>query len=156
MAKRKRWSEAENKLLLEMVHQGMSVQQIYDSGKFPSRTFSSIQKQLQRLGTDLSGQRKKLLSGQKIGKAKIPDFNEVLARYIDAFNKLCDMTEYTKEELERFRLIFMAAWKYRELFREYEAIEEVKRDVERLKELVAQLQAEKEAQKRRRENKRVG
>jgi len=34
--------------------------------------------------------------------------------------------------LERIKLIFQAAWKYRELYREYEKIEEIKARLEKL------------------------
>ena len=145
MTKRKRWTEAENKLLQEMDKKGMSAQEIFKSGKFPNRTYYAIERQLKRLGF---GYQKKKFFGYRIGKAEIPDFDDVLARYVDAFNKLCDMEEYSKEDLERFRIIFMAVWKYRELFREYEEFEEVKADVERLKEQMAELLAEKKIEKR--------
>jgi len=142
----KRWTEAENKLLIEMVKKDMSVQQIYESGKFPNRTYRSVDVQIKRLGSSVT-QRKKFFVTQ-VGRAEIPDFDDVLARYVDAFNKLCETTEFSKEDLERFRIIFMAAWKYRELFREYEEFEEVKADVERLKEQMAQILAEKSTEKR--------
>jgi len=146
MPKGKPWSEAENKLLLEMAKKGMSVQQICDSGKFPNRTYKAIEHQLKRLGS--YGTRKEKFYGTQISKAEIPDFDDVLARYVDAFNQICEKKEYTKEELERFRIIFMAAWKYRELFREYEAWEEVKKDVEWLKTQVAEILAKKAGKKR--------
>jgi hypothetical protein len=149
LAKRKRWTETENKLLQEMAQKGMTIHEILNSNKFPNRTFFAIQNQLKRLGMDLTGQKKISLVNQ-ISKAPIPDFNDILARYVDALNKLCEKTEFTKEELERFRIIFMAAWKYREMFRSYEEIEKVKADVAKLKETVAQLLAEeknKEIQK---------
>jgi flagellar motility protein MotE (MotC chaperone) len=147
MPRGKRWTENQNKLLREMAAKGMNVKQIYDSGKFPGRTPRAIENQLQRLGC-FRYQKKKFF-GTQITKAEIPDFNDVLARYVDAFNKLCEMTEYSKEDLERFRIIFMAAWKYRELFHAYEELEEVKHDVAQLKEALAQLLAEKKAEKRR-------
>ncbi|MEM2912535.1 MAG: hypothetical protein QW146_08535 [Candidatus Bathyarchaeia archaeon] len=140
MGRGKRWTETENTLLKEMVRQGMSIHEIFSSGRFSNRTLYAIQNQLKRLGANLTRQKKKFMTNQ-ISKAPIADYDEILAHYVDAFNKLCEKTEFTKEELERFRIIFMAAWKYREMFRSYEEIEKVKADVERLKETVAQLLA---------------
>ena len=142
MARGKPWTGEEIALLQKMIEQGMSLDDIVKSGKFPHRTPRAIEKQIKILSGSLVSQ-KKISKVTLISKAEIPDFDEIIARYVDAFNKLCDKTEFTKEELERFRIIFMAAWKYRDMFREYEEIEEVKHDVERLKGMVAQLLAEK-------------
>lgn len=141
MGRGKRWTETENTLLQEMVRQGMSIHEIFNSCRFSNRTLYAIQNQLKRLDANLTRQKKKFMTNQ-ISKTPIADYDEILARYVDAFNKLCEKTEFTKEELERFRIIFTAAWKYREMFRSYEEIEKVKADVERLKETVAQLLAE--------------
>lgn len=129
MPRGRRWADAENRLLLEMVEQGMNAQQIYNSGKLPGRSLRAIETQIQRFPFET--QKKKFFATQ-ISEAEIPEFEEVLARYVDAFNKLCEMTEYSKEDLERIRLIFQAVWKYRELYREYERWEELKVRVEKL------------------------
>ena len=132
MGRGKRWTDAENMLLLGMVKQGLSLDQIVKSGKFEGRTPQAIAKQIERLKLGcFVGQNKKSIVGQ-IGKAEIPEFEEVLARYIDAFNKLCEKPEIAKLDLERIRLIFQAAWKYRELFREYEHLEELEQRIEKL------------------------
>lgn len=132
MGRGRRWSEAEKRLLKGMIQQGASLDDIVKSGKFEGRTPQAIAKQVERLKLgSFVGQNKKSFVGQ-IGKAEIPGFEEVLARYVDAFNKLCDKTELTKEDLERIRLIFQAAWKYRELYREYERWEELEARVEKL------------------------
>jgi len=142
MGRGKRWTDVENTLLLEMMQQGLSLEAIVKSGKFEGRTPQAIAKQMERLKLGcFVGQNRKSIVGQ-IGKAEIPEFEDVLARYIDAFNKLCEKTEITREDIERIRLIFQAAWKYRELYREYEKIEEIKArldkinaDIEMLKEM---------------------
>jgi len=124
MGRGKRWTDAENTLLMEMVQQGLSLDAIVKSGKFEGRTPQAIAKQMERLKLGF-------FVGQ-ISKAEIPEFQEVLARYVDAFNKLCEKDELSKEDLERIRLIFTAAWKYRELYREYEKWEEIKARIDKL------------------------
>ena len=132
MGRGKRWTDAENTLLMEMVQQGLSLDAIVKSGKFEGRTPQAIAKQMERLKLGFFvGQNKKSVVGQ-ISKAEIPEFQEVLARYVDAFNKLCEKDELSKEDLERIRLIFTAAWKYRELYREYEKWEEIKARIDKL------------------------
>jgi len=132
MGRGKRWTDAENTLLMEMAQQGLSLEAIIKSGKFEDRTPQAIAKQIERLKlSSFVGQNKKSFVGQ-IGKAEIPGFEEVLARYVDAFNKLCEKTELTKEDIERIKLIFQAAWKYRELYREYEKWEELEARIDKL------------------------
>jgi len=48
MARGKPWTDAENRLLLEMAEEGSNPQQIYDSGRLPERTYEAINKQLER------------------------------------------------------------------------------------------------------------
>jgi hypothetical protein len=48
MARGKPWTDAENRLLLEMAEEGLNPQQSYDSGRFPERTVEAINKQLER------------------------------------------------------------------------------------------------------------
>jgi len=142
----KRWSDVENKVLREMVQNQATLEDIVKSGRFEGRTPQAIAKQIERLKLSLFvAERKNSFVGQ-VGRAEIPKFDEFIARYVDAFNKLCGMVEYSKEDLERFRLIFMAAWKYRDLFREYEKFEEVKARVEKLEKLVEQLLSEKKTE----------
>lgn len=144
MGRGKRWTDAENTLLLEMVQQGLSLEAIVKSGKFEGRTPQAIAKQMERLKLGFFvGQNKKSIVGQ-ISKAEIPEFEEVLARYVDAFNKLCEKPELTKEDLERIKLIFTAAWKYRELYREYEQWEEIKARIDKLEADIQMLKEMKE------------
>ena len=46
MARGKPWTEEEIKVLREMAEQGLSAQEIYESGKLPNRTYEAIRKQL--------------------------------------------------------------------------------------------------------------
>ena len=131
MGRGKRWTDAENMLLMEMAQQGLSLDAIVKSGRFEGRTPQAIAKQMERLKLGFFVGQKKSVVGQ-ISKAEIPEFQEVLARYVDAFNKLCEKAKITKEYLERIRLIFNAAWKYRELYREYEKWEEIKARIDKL------------------------
>jgi hypothetical protein len=147
MARGRRWTEAENKLLLEMIREGMSVQQIYDSGKFPNRSFNALQhqfKQLKKLGSDYAGKKKISFAG-KIGEAEIVDLESVVKRFVDAFNKICALDKYNKQDLERFRIIFSAARVYFDLYFKLQSFEEVKARVERVEKLVEQLATEKKA-----------
>ena len=130
-----------------MVEQGMDVQQIYDSKMFPNRTFNSIKAQMLRLnvGAQLLQQKKKSLSPQ-IGEAEIVELEAIVRRFIDAFNKICGLAECSKEDLERFRIIFSAARTYFDLYFRLEEFSEVEGRVERLEALVAQLAPEKKAE----------
>jgi len=134
----KRWTEQESQKLLEMLEAGMTVGQICQSVRLPGRSFCAILKQAQRLGADLSRQRKIRLSGQ-IREAEILPLEALVSRFVDAFNKLCDLTEASKEDLERYRIVFSAARTYFDLYLRLEEFSEVKSRVERLEAMVAQL-----------------
>lgn len=138
----KRWGDVENKVLQEMVGEGLGVGEIVGSGKLQGRSPQAILKQVERLRlSSFVGVRKSFVG--QIGKVDVPRFEEFVGRYVDAFNKLCGLEEFTRDDLERFRLIFMAAWKFRDLFKEYERIEEVENRVEKLEKLLQQLTAER-------------
>jgi len=140
MARGKRWPEAETKLLMEMVKEDKSVEEIIKSGKFPNRTSMAIQNAVKRFSFD--SQKKKFIDSQ-IREAEIVGLETIVARYVDAFNKICDLKEYDKADLERFRIIFQAAWKYRELFREYQKLEDLEARVESLEKLLAEVKEQR-------------
>jgi len=140
MAKSKKWTEEEIELLMKMVKEGASENEIFESGKFPNRTFMSIRNAVQRLPF---GAHRKKSNGAQIREAEIVGLETIVARYVDAFNKICDLTQYRKEDLERFRIIFQAAWKYRELFREYEKLEDLERRVKSLENLLAEIKEQR-------------
>ncbi len=145
MGRGKKWTDLENELLAQMTRQGMTVRQIYESGKFPNRSFQALDKQLERLGVDLSRQKKFSLSGQ-IREAEIIDLETIVRRFVDAFNKICGVKECSKEDLNRFRVIFSAARMYFDLYFKLEEFSEVKSRLERLERLVAQLANEKKTE----------
>lgn len=146
MGRGSRWTEAENQLLQEMVKEGMTVEQIYRSRIFLGRTYKAVLNQIQRLGAHLSTQSKTLLSTQ-IREAEMIDLETMVKRFVDAFNKICDATQCSKEDLERFRIIFSSARVYFDLYFKLEKFSEVKNRVERLEATVAQLEAEKKTEK---------
>jgi len=123
MARGKRWSLPEVKMLQEMVEQGLSADQIFKSAKFPERTHDALRKQIERLAVSFVGQRKS--SGGQITEGPIVDLESFVKRYVDAFNKLCDLTDYDKADLERFRLIHTYARDYPALLAEHERLKQV-------------------------------
>jgi len=144
MGRGPRWTDAENNHLLELVKRGASIEDIYKSGKFPGRTYKAILHQIQRLGAHL-GTQSKISLGTQISEAEIVDLETVVKRFVDAFNKICGLTECSKEDLERFRTIFSAARVYFDLYFKLEEFSEVKQRIERLEAMVAQLATEKKA-----------
>jgi len=79
-------------------------------------------------------------------ESEIVDLETVVKRFVNAFNKICDLTECSKEDLERCRIIFSAARMYFAIYFRLEEFSEVKSRVERLEGLVTQLKAEKKAE----------
>ena len=146
-----RWTDAENNILLKLVERGMTAEDIYKSGLLPGRSLPAIQMQISRLrGASFVKQKKKFIVKQ-IREAEIVDLEAVVRRFVDAFNKVCDLTEYSKEDLERFRIIFSAARSYFDLYFRLEEFSEVKRRVERLERLVSQLAPEEEEEEAQQE-----
>ena len=138
----KRWSPTEIKLLQELVEQGLSADEIFRSGKFPERTHKAITMEISRLG--FVEARKKSVE-TRITEAGIVDLESFVKRYVDAFNKLCDLTDYDKADLERFRLIHTYARDYPALLAEHERLKQVEETMaevsRRLQALEAQAQA---------------
>ena len=141
----RRWSDVEVAVLRELVGEGLGVEEIVAGGRLSGRSAQAVGKMVERLrlGSVVSG--RKSFVGQ-IGMADVPGFGEFVGRYVDAFNKLCGLEEFSRDDLERFRLIFMAAWKFRDLFKEYERVREVEDRVGKLEKLVEQLVSEKKAE----------
>lgn len=139
MVRGKRWTQEENEFLREMIEKGMSGEDILKSGKLPHRTIMAIQNQMRRLGS-FDSQRKKSFDSQ-IRETEIVGLESIVKRYVDAFNKICDKTDYDKVDLERFRIIFMAAWKYRDLFAQYERVRRVEEQIKGLQKVVEEIKA---------------
>ncbi len=134
----------EVKTLQEMAEQGMTADEIFKSGKFPERTHKAITHEVSRLG--FIGSQKKS-SGSQITEAGIVDLESFVKRYVDAFDKLCGLTDYDKADLERFRLIHTYARDYPALLAEHERLKQVE---EAMAEISRRLQAlEAQASKQR-------
>lgn len=133
MGRGKRWTDAENTLLLEMVSEGLTPREIFESGKFPDRTQDSIRVQIQRLGGDSFVQTKHTAIVQTIE----PDQNtltmeDIVKHFTSAFKQICALQEVDKLTLERFRIIFQAAKDYPTLLKTYEKWEEIEKRIEQL------------------------
>lgn len=137
-----RWSPSEIILLREMVEKGYTVTDIVKSGKFPGRTIRGIEKQIQRLSIVAQ---KNFKVGQ-IREAEIVGIDTFIKHYVDAFKKICELTEYDKTDLERFRLIFMAAWKYPEVFAAYERVKQIEEGMEEIRKRLEVLEAQAKIQ----------
>jgi len=138
------WTEFDIGLLMEMVRKGMTVQEIYASGKLRGRTFDAIRDQMKGLGSQFTGQKKFFFTSQ-IQDAEIVGLETIVKRFVDAFNKICDMESCDKLDLERFRIIFSSARVYFDIYFKLHKFEEVESRVERVEKLVEQLEAEKKA-----------
>ena len=141
MARGKPWTEEEIKVLNELAEQGLSPQEIYETGKLPDRTVDAIRKQL-KLSAIV--QTKHTAIVQTIEPA--PDalsMEEVVKLFSTAFKQICELQQVDKLTLERFRIIFQAAKDYGPLLSHYQKWEEVEQRVEELAAAVAELQAAK-------------
>ena len=143
--KGKPWSEEEMSLLLAMVNQGSSPQEIYDSGKFPDRTYEAIRKQAKIL-KKFSGivETKPTTIVEIIEPAQqAMSMDRVVKLFTTALDQICVMNEPDKLALERFRIIFQAAKDYGPLLAGYEKWEKIEKQIEGLAAAVAELQAAK-------------
>lgn len=138
MARGKRWTQEENKTLHNMVKRGLSIQEIAESGKFPGRTRDAIRMQIKRLSIV---QQKRKIIVQQIRPVDILTLEEVLKRFSDAYQQICDREKFEKLHLERFRIIFLAAKTYGPLLAEYERWSEVETRLARLEKMVEEIQA---------------
>lgn len=140
MAGGKRWTQKENKLLAEMVEAGMSVEDIVRSGRLLGRTAKAIIHQIRRLGS--FGTRRKSLFGAQVGGVDIISLEEVLKRFSDAFQQVCEAQELSKLELGRYRMIFVAAKDYGPLLAHYEGVSRVEEEVAELRKMVEEVKAQ--------------
>lgn len=143
MARGRAWTDSEVKILTEMSAQGMSAQQIHDSGKLSDRTVSAIGKELYRNGIIVPRSPTALV--QTIEAA--PDaltMERVVKLFSTAFEEICVSKQVNKLVLERFRIIFQAAKDYGPLLANYEKWEKIEKQIEALAASVAELKAAKE------------
>jgi hypothetical protein len=144
MARGKPWSDAETGVLMEMVAQGMSPQQIYDSGRLPGRTYQAIVKELYDYGTIVKACRSAIVNTIEAAPNALT-MDEVVKLFTTAFIDICNSKEVSKLALDRFRIIFQAAKHYGPLLASYEKWEKIEKQIEALAVSVAELKAAKES-----------
>jgi hypothetical protein len=145
MARGKPWSDEEIAILDELASQGLSPQQIYESGRLPERTVDAIRKQLKLCSIV---QTKHTAIVQTIEPA--PDalsMEEVVKLFSTAFKQICEVQQVDKLTLERFRIIFQAAKDYGPLLSSFQRWEKIEKQIEELATAVAELQAAKGVKK---------
>ena len=145
MGRGKPWTDAENRLLLEMAEGGLNPQQIYDSGRFPERTVEAINKQLERCR--FVATRQKAFVETIEPSEDVLSMEEVVKLFSTAFEQICGLSVADKLVLERFRIIFQAAKDYGPLLAHYEKWEKIEGQIEELTAAVAELQATKGIEK---------
>lgn len=123
---------------MRLVKEGLSAEEVFQSGELSGRTVRAIDAQVKRLSV---GSRKKKVIVAQIGGAEVVGLDEIVRRYVDAFNQICGERAFTRAELERFRIIFSAAWKYRALFADYERLKQVEEEISELREIVEEIKA---------------
>jgi len=141
MGRGERWLPQEVKMLQEMVEKGVTADQIFTSGKFPGRTYRSIDVEIKRLA--IVPQRNS--SVPQITETGIVELESFVKRYVDAFNKLCDLTDYDKADLERFRLIHTYARDYPALLAEHERLKQVEEGIAEINRRLTALEAQTQA-----------
>ena len=140
-----RWSEEENKVLCELIEQGLGAQEIYASGKLPDRSYEAIRKQVKF----------QALIAAKTSTAVEPvepaadalAMEKIVKLYSAAIDQICRTEKVDKLALERLRIIFQAAKDYAPLLAGYEKWERIEKKVDELTSQVAQLQASKNVSK---------
>jgi len=134
-----RWSPTEIQMLREMVEQGLSADDIFKSGKFPERTHRAIDTEIRRLSIVAPH---KNSDATHITEAGIVDLESFVKRYVDAFDKLCSLTDYDKADLERFRLIHTYARDYPALLAEHERLKQVEEGIAEINRRLTVLEAQ--------------
>jgi hypothetical protein len=141
MGRGKPWTDDENKLLMEMVAEGCTVEDIVESERFSGRTSDAIRAQISRLETSLV---------DKIEPAKDAlTIEKVVKLFSTAFEQVCSTRGVDKLALDRFRIIFQAAKDYEPLLAGYEKWDKIEKRIDELAATVAELQAAKGAKKAR-------
>jgi hypothetical protein len=145
MARGKLWTDEEIAILEDLASQGLSPQQIYESGRLPERTVDAIRKQLKLCSIV---QTKHTAIVQTIEPA--PDtlsMEHVVKLFSTAFKQICELQQVDKLTLERFRIIFQAAKDYGPLLSSFQRWEKIEKQIEELAAAVAELQAAKGVKK---------
>ena len=146
MARGKPWTDEEIKLLMEMAEQGLSPQEIYDSGKLPDRTFQAIVKQLNTFSSKVKTIPAAIVKTIEPA-SDVLSMDEIVKLFSTAFKQICGLQQVDKLSLERFRIIFQAAKDYGPLLKFYENWEAMEQRVKKIEELLAELQARQAREK---------
>lgn len=136
------WTEEENKLLLSMIAQGLSFQDVFDSGKFPDRTLEAIRLEGQRTGTPTQDGKQSSVN-EIVPSENAVSLERVVKLFSSAFEQICSSKEVDRRKLERFRIIFQAAKDYGPLLAHFEKWDKIEKQIEELATAVAELQAAK-------------
>lgn len=144
MARGKRWTEEETEVLMKMVAQGLNLQQVYDSGRFPGRTYNAIKKQMWMVCPSFEKEPKTMVSAVHPAK-QVLSMEKAIKLFSTAFRQICNLAEVDKLRLERFRIIFQAAKDYGPLLANFEKWEKIEKKIEDLRVAVGELQAAKGA-----------
>jgi hypothetical protein len=142
----KPWTDGENKLLLSMIAENCSFQNILESGKFPDRTADAIRGQLQRLGAPSSVNTKLSSVGEIVPADDNLSLDEVVKLFSSAYREMCASKEVDKYKLERFRLVFQAARDFGPLLAHYEKWDKIEKKIEELSAKMEQIQATKDTE----------
>jgi hypothetical protein len=145
MARGKSWTDEEIKVLRELAEQGLSAQEIYDSGRLPDRTYEAIRKQL-NLGSIVATKQTAIVETIEPAKDAL-SMEQVVKLFSTAFKQICELQQVDKLTLERFRIIFQAAKDYGPLLSSFQRWEKIEKQIEELAAAVAELQAAKGVKK---------
>ncbi len=139
MARGRRWTREEDRLLEDMVKRGLSVEEIVRSGRFPDRTFEAIRMQVGRLSFV---RRRQKIFVEQIAPVDVLSLEDVLRRFSCAFRRICDADEVSKLELERFRIVFSAAKDYGPILAGFERLKQVDEEIKNLRKMVEEVKAQ--------------
>ncbi len=140
-----RWSEEENKVLCELIEQGLGAQEVYASGKLPSRSYEAIRKQIKFQALLAAKTTSAVEPVEPAADALTID--RIVKLYSTAYDQICRTQRVDKLALERLRIIFQAAKDYAPLLAGYEKWERIEKKLDELTAQVAQLSAGKNVSK---------
>lgn len=144
----KPWTDEENRLLLSMIAEDYSFQEILDSAKFPDRTAVAVRVQVQRLSasSQLKAEHSPKIIATEPSKNNMP-MERVVKLFSSAFEQICASTYADRFMLERFRIIFQAAKDYVPLLAGFEKWDKMEKMIDELAAKVAVIQSMDRASK---------
>ena len=143
MAGGKPWTDEENELLLTMLAENLSFQEILDSNEFSERTAEAIKVQIRRLGRPSVDSKQPMFEAIEPSPENL-SLEQVIKLFSSAFKQICNSRKVDKCDLERFRLVFQAARDYGPLLSHFEKWESIEKQIKELSAAVAELQAAKD------------